>query len=64
MVSTTMAYLDQLSLGLGTYFSPVNALSKQKREMHHTIHNMRELKLRRYATLMIILNGYLIVLPE
>ena len=30
----TMSNLNQIILGLGTYFNPVNALTKQKCEMH------------------------------
>ena len=47
--STTMAHLNQFILGLGMYFPPVNALSKQKSAMRHGMSKTRELKLRRCA---------------
>ena len=33
VVSTTTEHLNLINLGLGTYFFPVNALSKKKRAM-------------------------------
>ena len=58
-----MAYLNQVILGLGTYFPPVNAFSKQKRAMLHGTRNTCELKVRRYADHIIYLNEYLDAFP-
>ena len=51
--STTMAHLNQVILGLGMYYFPVNSLSKKKIVMHNGIRKTRELKLRRCASHMI-----------
>ena len=51
--STTMAHLNQVILGLGMYFTSVNALSKQKRVMRHGMRKTHELKLRCYVSHMI-----------
>ena len=42
---------------------PVNALSKQKREMCHGMRNPRGLKVRCYASCVIDINEYLDVFP-
>ena len=54
--------MTSIILGLGTYFSPVNALSKKICAMRHGIRNPRSLKVRRYAACLIDLNEYLDVL--
>ena len=50
-------------LGLGTYFLPVNALSKQNRAMRHGMIKPRGLKVRRYSVCLIDLNEYLDAFP-
>ena len=59
----TTAHLSRIVLGLGTYFFPVNALSKQKRAMRRGIRKSRELKVRLYAGHLIDLNDYLDAFP-
>ena len=56
-----MAHLNQVVLGLCTYFYPVNTLSNKKRKTHLIISNIRELKLRRYTNHMVNLNECLSV---
>ena len=48
-------------LGLGTYFLPVNALSKKNRATCHGIRNPSVSKGRFYVARLIKLNEYLIV---
>ena len=50
-------------LVLGTYFFPVNVLSKKKRVMSHRMRKIRGLKVTRYTACLIYLNEYLAVLP-
>ena len=63
MESTTSEHLKSIILGLGTYFHPVNALSEQKRMMHHGMSNPRGLNIRRYNACMIGINEYFDVFP-
>ena len=58
-----MTHLNQVFVGLGTYFYPVNALSKQKRAMRHGMSRPRELKVRRYTDRLIYINDYLYAYP-
>ena len=57
--STNITNLSRILLGLGTYSSPVNMLSKQKCVMHRGMSNTCELKVRRHASHLIDLNDYL-----
>ena len=41
-----MAHFNQVIIGLGTYFPPVNAFSKQERTMHRGMRNPRESNVR------------------
>ena len=50
---TNSENLKNIILGLGTYFFPVNALSKQKRAMRRVINKQKILKVRRYNACMI-----------
>ena len=50
-------------MGLGAYFSPVNALSKQMHAMRHKTRKPHSFKLRHYPTRMIDQNDYLYVFP-
>ena len=54
--STTSENLKSIILGLGTYFFPVDALSKQKRAMLQGMKNPCGLKVRFYAAHMIDCN--------
>ena len=51
-----MAHLNRVILGLGTYFPPVNTLSKKKCAIRRGIGDPCESKVRRYAAHMIELN--------
>ena len=55
--------LNHIILGLGTYFFPINALSKQKRAMHHGMSKPCKLKVRLYDACLIYLNYNLGVFP-
>ena len=44
--STTTTHLKHIMLGLGTYFSPISELSKQKCAMRHRMRKPHELKVR------------------
>ena len=57
--STTTTYLNQITLGLGTYFPTIDTLSKQKRAMRCVMRKPRRSKVRCYAARMICLNEYL-----
>ena len=48
-----MAHLNQVILGLGTYFSSLNVLSKQNQEIRRRISNPRVFIVRRYGARMI-----------
>ena len=61
--STTSENLNKIILGLGAYYLPVNALSKQKCVMRPIMRKLHALKVRGYASCMIYLNKYLSVLP-
>ena len=61
--STTMAYLNQVVLGLSTYFFPVDALSEQKKEMCSIIRNPYRLKVILYTDHMIDINDYFNAFP-
>ena len=61
VVSTTSEHLKYIILGLDVYFSPVNAMSKQKRAMRHIIRKPHGLKVIHYAARMIYFNTYLSV---
>ena len=52
----TTTHLNQILLGLGTYFFTSNDLFRQNRAMRHGIRKPRELKVRHYAARMIELN--------
>ena len=54
-----MEHLNQVILGSGTYFPPVNALSKQKRAMRHRMSKTCELKVTCYDAFIIDINEYL-----
>ena len=54
--------MTSIILGLGTYFFPVDALSKQKRVMRRETSKPRGLKVRRYTDSLIDINEYLAVL--
>ena len=49
----TMEHKNRVILRLGTYFPPVNAISKKKRAMRRGMRRLRELKVRRYTARMI-----------
>ena len=55
-LSTTMAHFNQVILGLGAYFFPVNAFSIHKHVMRRVMSNPRELKFRCYTALIIDIN--------
>ena len=59
----TPTTLENIILGLGTYFFPVNALSKKNCVMRRIIRKPRGLKVRRYMARLIDLNEYLAVFP-
>ena len=61
--STPIAHLNRFILGIGTYFPPVNELSKQKRSMHRVTRNMLKLKVIHCVACLICLNEYLAALP-
>ena len=61
--STTTTNLNHIILGLGIYFTPINALSNQKCAMLLGTRNPHKLKVRRYADYMIELNEYLSYFP-
>ena len=61
--STTSQNSKNIILGLGTYFPPVNALSKRKCAMCRGMKNPRGFKVRFYAACIIDLNKYFSVLP-
>ena len=42
----SITHLNHIILGLGAYFSPINALSEQKRSMRRGMRKPRELKAR------------------
>ena len=54
--STTLAHLNQFILCLGTYFTPVNALSKKKRIMRRVMRKTRGLEVLGYGGDIIDLN--------
>ena len=58
---TTNANLNQIILGLGTYFFPVAALYKKKRAMHNGIGKPHTMKIRCYVEHMTKPNEYLAV---
>ena len=60
---TTSEHSKFIILGLGTYFFPINSLSRQKRVMFHVMRKLRGLKVRCCAYRMIDLNEYLDVFP-
>ena len=60
---TTSENLSIIILGLGTYFFPVNALSKQNRTMRRGTNKPRSLEVIRYGAHMIDLNDYFSVSP-
>ena len=51
--------LAYIILGFGTYFFPVNVLSKQKHDMHHRMRDPLGLKVIHYAAHLVDLNDYL-----
>ena len=55
--------VENIILGLGLYFYPVNLLSKQKRVMRHGMRNTQILKVPQYADRLIDLNEYLDLFP-
>ena len=57
--STTISNLNEVILGLGTHFTPVNEFPKQKRVMRCGMKNSRKLKVRQYATCLIDIDEYL-----
>ena len=50
-------------LALGTYYFPVNVLSKKNRAMHHGMSKLHGLKVIRHVACLVGLNGYLAVFP-
>ena len=62
MVSTEIADLNWVILGLGVYFPLVNALS-QKKAMHRGTRKPCELGVSRYPAHLIDLNEYSVTLP-
>ena len=56
---TTTMDLKQNLLDLGTYFVPINYLSKKKCAVHHGMRNPCMLKVRRYISCMVELDEYL-----
>ena len=63
MGSATKANLNHIILGLGTFFSPVNILSKQNHVMCRGMGKSRRLKVRCYTAHLIDLNEYLAEFP-
>ena len=63
VVSKTIPHVQNIILGLGTYFFPVNALSKQNRTMRRGTNKPRSLEVIRYGAHMIDLNDYFSVSP-
>ena len=61
--STTITHLKRVILGLGTYSTSINILSKQKRMMRRRMREPRELKVRCYSASLIDLNEYFSDLP-
>ena len=61
--STTLENLTSISLGLGTHFLPVNALSRQNCAMRRGTRKTCGLKVRCYADHLIDINEYLDVFP-
>ena len=59
----TTTHLNPIILGLGTYFPPVNAFSKQKHAMCRGMRKPHKLKARRYAARMIVINEHLAAFP-
>ena len=59
MEGTNHLNAEAIILGLGSYFSSVDSLSKQKRIMRRGIRKLRGLKVRRYADRLIDLKEYL-----
>ena len=57
--SMTMAHFNQVILSLGSYFPPLNALSKKNHKMHHIMSNQHKIKVTCYAASMIDINEYL-----
>ena len=57
--STNTKYLDCIVLGLGTYFFPVNAVSKQKCAFRCVIRKLLGLKMIKYASCLICIDHYL-----
>lgn len=51
-------------MGLGAYFSPINALSKQKCVMHRAMRKPCTLNSRHYASGLTKLNNYLDIFPR
>ena len=62
-VSTTMAHLNWVILGLGPWFFPVKAFSKQTSSMRRGMRESHELELRCYAYYIIYINYYLASFP-
>ena len=54
--NTNIKYLNWTLLYLGTYSTPINALSKQNRVIRHGIRNPREFKVRQCASHMTKIN--------
>ena len=50
-------------LVLGTYFFPVNVLSKQKCKMRRVIRKLHGSKVRRYVAHLVDIHEYLVVFP-
>ena len=61
--STNTLTLEAIILVSGTYFPPVNYLSKKKRAINHITRKPRGLKVRRSADRFIDLNDYLDFFP-
>ena len=61
--NTAITDLNRTILSLVTYFYPIDALSKQKRAMHHGMSKPCKLKVRLYDACLIYLNYNLGVFP-
>ena len=57
---TTNANLNHIILGLGTYFFPIDNISKKNCAMRHIVRKPCGLKAGRYAECMIEINDYLV----
>ena len=62
--STNHLTVEDIILGLGAYFFPVNFLSKQECAILRVMRKPRGIKLRRYTDFLIDLNEYLDYFPE